>query len=54
MKEFISFIKEFWFVILMTFFLFNWTIFYIYTDIRAKWNLANVKTCPCIEQVKGE
>lgn len=54
MKEFINFIKEFWFVILIFFFLINWTIFYIYTDIRAKWNLAHIKNCPCVEQVKGE
>lgn len=51
MKGFINFIKEFWFVILMMFFLINWTIFYIYTDIRAKWNLAHIKNCPCLQEV---
>ena len=51
MKEFI---KEFWFVILTMLFLVSWTIFYIYTDIRAKWNLSHIKNCHCIEQVKGE
>ena len=51
MKEFI---EEFWFVVLIMLLIVNWTIFYIYIDIRAKWNLAHIKTCPCIEQVIGE
>lgn len=34
--------------------LFAWPVVNIYLDVKMKWNLANIKTCPCIEQVKGE
>ena len=34
--------------------IFSWLVFMMYLDVKVKWNLAHIKNCPCIEQVKGE
>ena len=43
-----------YFIIGVPLLVFSWLIFMMYLDVKVKWNLAHIKNCPCIEQVKGE
>lgn len=43
-----------YFIIGVPLLVFSWLIFMMYLDVKVKWNLAHIKDCPCIEQVKGE
>lgn len=52
MKEWIDLFKEMWWIILFLVLAFAWGIFYTYTDIKAKWNIAHLKNCPCLMEVK--
>lgn len=52
MKEWISILKETWLIILIIILAFAWGIFYAYTDIKAKWNIAHLKNCPCLMEVQ--
>lgn len=52
MKEMFIFIKDMWWAILLVLLAFAWGIFYAYTDIKAKWNIAHLKNCPCLVEVQ--
>ena len=38
-----------YFIIVLSF---AWGIFYAYIDIKAKWNIAHLKNCPCLSEVQ--
>lgn len=52
MEELIDLFKEMWWLILFLVLAFAWGIFYAYTDIKAKWNIANLKNCPCLMEMQ--
>ena len=52
MKEMFIFIKDMWFAILLVLLALAWGIFYAYIDIKAKWNIAHLKNCPCLTEVQ--
>lgn len=52
MKDLLDFIKEMWWFVLIILLAFVCWIFYAYTDIKAKWNIAHLKNCPCLMEVQ--
>lgn len=54
MKEWIAFLKEMWWIILIIVLAFAWGIFYTYIDIKAKWSIAHLENCPCITEMKND
>ena len=52
MKEWISILKETWLIILLAVLSLTCGIFYLYIDIKAKWNIVRMKSCPCLTEVQ--